>query len=64
MQVSRLLTDADRLTWRLPSGQAIAKEDGRAGLSPADLQELSPVQGRVRALHPLGDDVLKEACGR
>jgi hypothetical protein len=49
------------LTWKLPSGQAIAKEMGAPQLSDADLSELQPIATSFVSSTPLFYYILKEA---
>ncbi len=50
-----------QLTWKLPSGQSIAKRMGVPPLSAADLRELSGYPNRLDRSTPLWYYVLKEA---
>jgi hypothetical protein len=50
-----------QLTWKLPSGQRLAKEMGAPALSPADLGELSAYGLELERSTPLWYYVLKEA---
>jgi hypothetical protein len=49
------------LTWRIPSGQAIAAAMGAPALSDADLSELRPIHPKFVGSTPLWYYVLKEA---
>jgi hypothetical protein len=50
-----------QLTWKLPSGQRLAKEMGAPALAPADLGELSAYGLELERSTPLWYYVLKEA---
>ncbi|MBA3245012.1 MAG: peroxidase [Actinobacteria bacterium] len=50
-----------QLTWKLPSGQRLAKEMGLPALAPGDLQELSGYGLKLERSTPLWYYVLKEA---
>ena len=50
-----------QLTWKLPSGQAIAREMGAPALAPEDLRELGGYPHKLDRSTPLWYYVLKEA---
>jgi hypothetical protein len=50
------------LTWRLPSGQAVAKRMRVPALAAADLKELAPLGGGLERSTPLWYYLLKEAA--
>jgi hypothetical protein len=50
-----------QLTWKLPSGQALARRMGLPALAAGDLRELSGYPGRLDRSSPLWYYVLKEA---